>query len=427
MDDDKAGDGSHATSVPPSGPRKRPAPTIDLTASKVTETAPLAPAGEAADEPASVPEPAPQSHIETKPEADADASAGDAQSQNSDSQDSPSDGRRPLSSTLLVPALTGAATAAVIIGAALLLGWPQATVSPPSVQDNSAIDALGARLARVEAKASAPAPAPAQSNTTDPALTARLAALDTALTALRGDLGKLRAQSDAANTAIAALKAAPRESAPQQDLSAIEGRLGKLETATAALATPPPRAAAVNEAALSRLAAATLLDQAVHQSEPYAAALAAVAKLNVPSASLQPLEAFASTGVPSVSALGDDLLKQLPNLAPQAAPQPAINAASDGILDRLQHSAAKLVRIQRIDDAAAARLALIARVKAAAERGDILEARRALLTLPETDRAPVQPWLGKVAAREAALAASHTIAQQALTALAAPATPGTPR
>lgn len=399
MDDDKPGDSSNdVPPVPPSGRRKRPAPTIDLEATDISE--PSEPAS-ATDEKASA---APES--ETPP-------AGERPRANS------------RAAPFLISALTGAATAALVVGGAYIGGWldgPEQTVSVP-VPDTAATQALALRLDRLEANATKASVAAAP----DPALAARLAALESSLGALRGDLDKLRAQDEATRARVEAVAAAPREAAapqPAPDLSGIEQRLAQLDRATAALkAEVPTRAASqAGEKAWSRVATATWLDQAARQGAPFAEALSAAKTLSDDPAALTPLDQFAAQGVPTAKMLSRDLLALLPALAPklEAKPKdaPTPVAASGGILDRLQHSAAGLVRVHRVDDAASERAALMARVAALAQRDDIVEARRVLLTLPENERASLRDWLAKFGAREAALAAAHRFAQAAMASLA---------
>ena len=79
------------------------------------------------------------------------------------------------------------------------------------------------------------------------------------------------------------------------------------------------------------------------------------------------------------------------------------------------------MRIERTDAVGNDRGAVVSRVTAAALRNDFAEARRELLTLAPADRAPAQGWLDKVAAREAALAASREFAADSMAALARPA------
>ena len=72
-------------------------------------------------------------------------------------------------------------------------------------------------------------------------------------------------------------------------------------------------------------------------------------------------------------------------------------------------------------DANELRGAIVARVTAAALRNDLSEARRELNSLDPADRAAAQAWLDKVGERDAALAASHQFANEAMAVLAGPA------
>lgn len=413
MDDDKPGDSSN--DMPPgssSGRRKRPGPTIDLEATDISETT-IAEATEPAAAPEDTTAPPPESG--TPPDAE-----------------QPRSGSRAAS--LLLSALTGAATAALLVGGAYVGGWldgPERTVQVP-VPDTSATQALASRLDRLESNTANAAKAPAAA-TSDPALTARLAALESTLGKLRGDLDKTRAQDEETRTRLEAFAAAPREvvaaPAPAPDLSGIEQRLAQLDRATAALkAEIPSRAASqAGEKAWSRVAAATWLDQAARQGVPFAEALTAAKSLADDPATLARLEPFAAQGVPTAKMLSRDLLALLPALAPKIdtktkdAPAPAATAGN--ILDRLQHSAASLVRVHRVDDAASERAALLARVSALAQRDDIVEARRVLMTLPEGERAGLRDWFAKMDARDAALAAAHGFAQAAMASLAQTTSP----
>ena len=87
----------------------------------------------------------------------------------------------------------------------------------------------------------------------------------------------------------------------------------------------------------------------------------------------------------------------------------------------MQASAAKLVKIERIDTSGTDRGAVVARTTAAALRNDSNEARRELKTLAPADRAAAQAWLDKADARDAALAASRQFAADAMAVLAKPA------
>jgi hypothetical protein len=130
---------------------------------------------------------------------------------------------------------------------------------------------------------------------------------------------------------------------------------------------------------------------------------------------LKPLDAFASSGIPSPVALSRDLLNIVPKLSP-----PAESHAGGGIVERLEAGASKLVRIERTDVVGNDRGAIVARVTAAALRNDFVEARRELKTLPEADREPAKAWLEKTDARDAALAASRKFADDAMADLSKP-------
>lgn len=391
-DSDKISEGEAAAG---DGARKRPPPTIDLAALEVSDSARTEqdPAGEKAS---------------AAPEADAAPPK--------------KEGARPRAASLILSVIAGALAALAVLGAAHFAGWPPApapVVQPaPDAATKADVDALGVRVAKVESDAAKPAPQPA----VDPALAARLGALEKSVAALRGDLDAARAQSEKTTAALDALKSAPVTApvavAALPDVSAIEERLGRIERDTAALGAkaetpaPAPQPPA-DDPRLRRVAAATLLESAVRDGAPYVDALAA-AKASADNASvLTPLDSFAATGVPNAAALCRELLGLLPKAAPKAdAPQPS------NVLDRLRHSAMKLVRVSRVDDAADT--GALARVAAAAKRDDLDAARREAKQLVPAERAPLQGWLDRADARDAARAAARQFAADAMAALAKP-------
>ncbi|TXH84784.1 MAG: hypothetical protein E6Q77_01970 [Rhizobium sp.] len=394
MDDDKqdkTGSGDAA---------KRPPPTIELTASDVSESTP---ASDASAEPNETDKPASES---SGPSSEPKAPS-----------------RVP---SILLSALTGAAAAALVLSVAKSTGWLD--VPPPKppadLVSKSDVDAFGARLAKVESDAAKPVPASRPA--TDPALVTRLDAVEKSLASLRGDIAAARGQNEKLAAALSEIKSASPQGVMTQpsaavDTSVLEERIGKIERAAAALtaaaAAPPPPQPPVEDPAVRRMAAATALDAAVRQGEPYAAALAAVRSAGGDSDLLKPLDAFAASGVPTARALSRELLPLLPKLAPKPEPQPA----PSGMVERLQQSAAKLVRIQRTDAAASGNAGILARTTSAAQRDDVAEAKRELLQLSAPDRAPVQAWLAKADAREAALAASRQFTSETIAALSKPA------
>ena len=384
--------------APDAGRIKREPPTIDLEATKVSETATESKAAESKatkSDPAD-PEGAagPQHQADREPRATASASVS-----------------RPISPWVIAP-FSGAAAASLVILVGWLLGWPEVQ-TPPAVPQVSAaaVDDLGKRVVGLESKLGKPA--------TDPAVTARLDSMEKAVAALRGDVANLRAQSDKLASSVNEAKATGAP-APAVDLSAINGRIDQIERTnraqSAAIAQTDEKVASkpTDDLPLRRVVAAALLDVAVRHGDPFAGALEAAKALAPEPDKLKPLEPFAAKGVPNPPVLTRELLTLVSKLSP-AAESPTDGG---GIVDRLQAGASKLVRIERTDATGNDRSAIVARVTAAALRNDLPDARRELATLDAADRAPAQAWLDKVAARDAALAASRQFAEDTMAGLA---------
>ena len=332
-----------------------------------------------------------------------------------------SDDKRPSWSSVAlhpfwVAAVTGAVTAVLVIAVAWAVGWPAETPRPVAETNTSAIEAFSSRLTEVEGRVSKPA-------VPDAALSSRLEALEKSLAGLKTDIAGARAQSAKIATDIEAIKSTPPASVASPvppDLSGIEGRLAEVERAVRAenesIAQATSRPA--DDVALRRQVVASMLDLSVRQSEPFPEALKAAQALAADPQMLKPLENFASLGVPNPANLCRELLTLVPKLEPPAT---ANATTGTGIVDRLQAGAAKLVRIERTDSVGNDRSAIVARVTAAALRNDVSEARRELNSLSPADRASAQGWLDKTAERNAALAAAHRFAAEAMAALAKPA------
>ncbi|WP_375158044.1 hypothetical protein [Bradyrhizobium sp. RDT46] len=393
MADDKPEDAGLA---PDSGRAKRTPPTIDLEATEVA-TQPQETVVEPEAQPApehAAPEQAEPDQVDAEPErieAQAPASS--------------------ISPWVIAP-FSGAVAAAIVIAVGWMLGWPAVQAPPAAPQVTSAtVDALSGRVSAVEAKAGKPV--------TDPAMAARIDAIEKSIGSLRSDVANLRTQADKAASALNDVKSAPGAAAP--DLSALNDRIAQLERASRAeraeLAQQGEKiadATAKDDKPLRSVVAAALLDVAVRHGDPYQQQLAAARSLAAKPDTLKPLDTFASSGIPTPVALSRELLTIVPKLSPPAeAP-----AASAGIVERLQAGASKLVRIERTDGVGNDRGAIVARVTAAALRNDFVEARRELKSLPEADRTAAQAWLDKADARDAALAASRKFADDAMADLA---------
>jgi hypothetical protein len=319
-------------------------------------------------------------------------------------------------SATLTAAVSGAVTAALVIAIAWAAGWPGETAPPIATQGNAAaIDTLASRVDEIEARSIKPAAA-----TPDPVLASRLDALEKSLASLRAEIAGARAQSEKLAADLNAVKSTPGEAASSPDLAAINERLSQIERAaraeSAAIAQHDSKPA--DDTALRRVVAASMLDVSVRQSEPFVAALAAAKSLAPDPDALKPLDDFASSGVPNAASLSRELLTLVPKLSP---PAPENSTTGSGIVDRLKAGAAKLVRIERTDTVGNDRGAVIARVTAAALRNDYAEARRELNTLEPGDRTAAQAWIEKANERDAALAAAHHFATEAMAALAKPA------
>jgi hypothetical protein len=371
MDDNTLDD---AGASPEAGRPRRAPPTIDLEASEVTS---------------------------------ATASGGDK-----------ADDKRPswLSSAALHPfwvaALTGAVTAVLVIAVAWAVGWPAETARPIIETNAGAIETLSSRLTELEGRVSKPV-AP------DAALASRFDALEKSVASLRTDVAGARAQSGKLANDVEAIKSAPASVASPStpDLTGIEGRLAEVERTVRAESERIAQAASqpADDVALRRLVVASMLDLSVRQSEPFTEALKAAKALASDPQMLKPLEGFAVSGVPNPAGLCRELLTLVPKLEPPATPSATTGT---GIVDRLQAGAAKLVRIERTDSVGNDRGAIVARVTTAALRNDVSEARRELTSLNPADRASAQGWLDKADERDAALAASHRFAAEAMAALA---------
>ncbi|WP_433994356.1 COG4223 family protein [Bradyrhizobium canariense] len=384
---------------------KRAPPTIDLQATEVTQE-PQNMAGDAAPEP--------------RPEAESqDKLRDEVQDQPRDEPlDKPENSARQkppaaISPWVIAP-FSGAVAAALVIGVGWVLGWPAiqpATTAAPQVSA-AAVDDLAARVASMESRVNKPA-------ASDPAASARVAALEKSVASLRDEVTAVQAQSDKLATAVAGAKPAPGDAAAAVDLSGITERLNQLERATRAesAAVAKESAKPADDTALRRLVVASLLDISVRQGDPFTATLSAAKSLAPDPDALKPLEAFAATGVPTAAGLSRELLTLVPKLAP---PAPGNDAPSSSLVDRLQAGASRLVRIERTDGVGNDRGAIVARMTAAALRNDSSEARRELNTLSPADRAAAQPWIDKADARDAALAASRQFAADATAALANP-------
>lgn len=377
---------------------KRTPPTIDLQATDVSEDA--------------------------EARKDTDAPADDKAS--GDDQTKPKVTSAALG-TVLAP-VSGALAALAVLAGAWFGGWvgQQPSPTPPSVSpaqiDNVAANVgdLTARMARVEASA-------AKAPGADPALLARADALEKAVNAARSDLTALKSQASSTATALNDLKAAaPGDGAASVNLTPLTERLTRLEQTTQALSAElaARKAQAAGDVNVRRLVVANTLESAVQRGVPFSEALAAAKQMAPDAALLAPLDAFAAKGVPNEATYLREIVQVLQQIAASNAAKAsdAAKAATDkassseGVLERVQSSLSKLVRIERSDKPAApsSGQASVTSLEALARRDDFAAVRRDLAKLPQADNPQVQAWIKTVNARDAALAAAQQFSAQSL-------------
>jgi hypothetical protein len=286
---------------------------------------------------------------------------------------------------------------------------------------------LEQRVARAESKAETPAAAPLPAVAADPALANRIATLEAALRPLADVSARLEtmntATRDAKGRADAAFEAAQKNTAAlavpaatSSDVEALNVRVAALEQGAKVAQERIASTAGADKA--GRLAfVAVAMRSVVERGDPFAAELAAVKPLVADPKTLAALEPFAVTGLPRSAALAREL-SQLT--------APMLNAAGappreGGFIDRLQANAERLVRIRPINEAPGDDAAtVITRADVKAAHGDLAGAAAEIASLPAAVRAPAQAWIGKVEARNAALAAARSLAEGAVGALAKP-------
>jgi hypothetical protein len=399
--------------------RKRSAPTIDLTA---TEVPPAATDSGPSSEPADVQdqhERATDSGPSSEPADTQDQHERAAESEGPSMADQISSVKQ--SAWLSVPALASGFFGAVLMAIILGVLWFAGAVPVRYVasSDGQAIDAVAQRITGIEAML---AKVPAN----DPNVSERLSAVDNAMKSLGVALTALSKRNDevAANADEARARAIAVEKGMTQlrdniqnlsrntpaglspaDVDTLQKRLAALEQAT--------NIAPADNAVRLALSAAALRD-AVASGAPFLAELDEVKSLGADEKFLAPLASYATSGVPTIAILAQELRTLVPAMVKASGGQ----APAGGYLERLEASAAKLVRIRPInaptgDDAAD----VLARVEKEAASAAIDDALIDLGKLDAATRAPAQAWIAKTQARQAALAAARQLASDTTHAL----------
>ncbi len=394
-----------------STPRRRP-PTIDLTAKEVQTGAPESP---------------PNPDTEAAHGTTADAVPG-ARGRSFFGHATP----------YAVGILIGAVVAGVIAAGLWAAGFaPIRQAAAPTIASESGAqsaktadtDEISARLDRIQQALQAQRP--------DAVLASRLTAAEAQAKALGDSLAALTrrvddvaaasqtalAQAKAASAAADAAKSAAEAGVRHGDLDPLANRIAALEGAVKSLSADAAlrtSSSSADDRATRMTVAAEALRATVERGAPYQAELGAVTALGAEQNATAALQPFAAQGVPSAAELGRELATLIPALYRATEAEPNNNS----FFARLESRARKLVRITPVGTAAAPAgddpASAIARINAAATRGDSAAALADIAKLPEAARALADSWVKKAQAREAALAASRRIAADALAALGKP-------
>lgn len=402
--------------------RRRAAPTIDLTATEIESGRAL---GAAA--PPQQPPSDPPPHSESGP-------AGRGPTREFLSEDKRGAAskawvwaRMNISATTLAAGLTGAVMVTLVMFALWLTGLvpiryagTTATRTRVSVlemevralrehpaADAKIIDVLTQRIGKLE-ETIAKLPA------SDPVTAERLSAADNAMKSLGIALTALNRRSD--DVGASAVEARSRADAATAALDPLDKRIAALEGAAKSASEQIARNSGADLAARLALSAAALRD-AVVRGAPFAIELAAVKSLGGDSATLTPLEPFATSGTPSDTVLAQELDALIPAMLKASGAQ----APSGGFLERLQANAGNLVRIRPVDEPLGDdQAAVLARIEVKAAHADIAGVLGDLAKLSDKARAPAEGWIKKAKTRQTALEATRTFAADTARALGKP-------
>jgi hypothetical protein len=377
--------------------RKRPAPTIDLTATDVSASSP--------DHESHAAEPPPRdehpSMEATEPAAENPAGNG------------AKPGNWAAARQMFFAGLGGAAIVALVSLGVWLAGLVPARYANPVDAGSASVAGLNERLAKIE---SSIVRIPAG----DPGVSERLSAADNAvkslgiaLTALNKRSDEVAARADAADKAITELRDSVQglsrntsTSLSPADIEALQKRLATLEQAV--------RSTTGDKAARLALTAAALRD-AVIRGVPFSVELEEARALGADEKHLAPLAPFAAGGVPSAATLAEELRVSIPALAKASGAE----APGGDFLDRLQANASKLVRIRPLgvpvgDDTSA----VLARIEVETAHADIDGALADLGKLDAKTRALARDWIAKAQSRQAAITTARQFAADTMHALA---------
>jgi uroporphyrinogen-III synthase len=306
-----------------------------------------------------------------------------------------------------------AATVAILVGAlgATVPLWRDVVlpVQAPG-PDMAQLDALGARVDRLQRSVAAPpaaGPAPQRLAEIESALNQRIAALSQELDGVRAQLASVT-QNQAAGS-------------ERQAVSDLDARLAGLAEQITALqqhAAQTEQAQQQKTADAARSTAFALgvaeLDGAARAGRPFAANLAALRRLAPDPAAaglLDSLDPLAAAGVATVAQLKRDW----PDTARRAKAAQVVSGY-DGWLGHVMEFLESAITIRRIGGGVTGdgAEALLARAGARLDEDDLAGAVALLAGLPEPAAREAKPWLARARGRLAAEAALGRLVEQAL-------------
>jgi hypothetical protein len=392
-----------------SSPGKRPAPTIDGTATEIVEPKEDASAADAASE---------------EPKTEAAGVTGEPRAKTK----APPRTSMPELKTFVTHLAAGLLGGLIAVLALSLLWNKLPSRSDAATSDLTKIEqrigalesapkgagdssALDARIKTLETEKAAPAPAPDLSE-----LTGRVARLEESLRALGetasaggsvtdaaaldakvGDLEqKLQARIDA--------KLAEGDASEQQSLDDMKKEIADLNAKIAALSVAERSAdkeAAVTQSAASVLAFANLR-AGVDSGRPYETELASLRSLAPGIGNFGALPAFAEQGIPTLAELTTSF-KAASDAAIEAVPT-AATPQDDSFFGSVLQSAKSMVKVRRIDGGATGNDpdAVLARAGAKLKQGDLVAAIQDAEGLQGPPRQALASWIDAARARASA-------------------------
>jgi hypothetical protein len=284
-------------------------------------------------------------------------------------------------------------------GAGLFGSWLFSSGVPAQNADTSALNnsiaQLSSRLTQQETKS---LPAPDLTPLND-----RSAKLETATGELRGELAEIKklVEAQSGGPTVAEINSVNRR------LALIEEKIGAL----AAL----PKPEAKNDPQPTEVIALGALRDAVASGSPFASELNAVrAILKDRAAPLNALDRFSRDGLPTVATLS----KRFEPLAATLASTPP--KEDSGIFTRLWNNAGKLVEVRPVGEPQGSDAgAVVARMETKLARGDLAGALEESKALPPQRRALAKDWFGAAEQRRDADTAIRNLINAALAAISA--------